>query len=72
MMDYKQALAESKRTGAAKAQGEAHLAMTCRSLSHLHAINPAMVYSGAQKRSLTGYDLLKLSGLELGDLMFVE
>lgn len=71
-MTYEAALKELKRVGAKHAQGDVLLAMTCEVLSHVHAINPKLVYAGAVKQRLTHKQLMQLDPVALGDLMFVE
>lgn len=72
-MTYKQALKRADRIGASKADNEPLLAMLCRSLAAVHAINPALVYEGAVKKGIDGKTLMKLAAdpVALGDLMFV-
>jgi hypothetical protein len=73
-MTYKQALQRAEKIGASKAQDEALLAMICRSLAAVHAINPALVYGGAIKQGIDSKTLMKLAYADpvaLGDLMFV-
>lgn len=69
-MNYEHALKESKRVGASKVEGLAWLAAVCWTLSHVHAINPRLVYDGARKRGLDGDAVRKLDPVTLGDLMF--
>jgi hypothetical protein len=73
-MTYQQALQRAAKIGASKAEGEPLLAMLCRSLAAVHAINPALVYEGAVKQGIDGKALMKLAVTDpvaLGDLMFV-
>ena len=73
-MSYNQALMRGKQSGAGRAGDEEFLAMLCESLASLHAINPAMVFEGAQKRGLTANEVATLAEhnpAALGDLMFV-
>ena len=73
-MTYKQALERAERIGASKAEGKPLLAMLCRTLAAVHAINPALVYEGAVKQGIDGKALMKLTDADpvaLGDLMFV-
>lgn len=73
-MTYKQALQRAEKTGASKAEGKPLLAMLCRSLAVVHAINPALVFEGAVKQGIDGKALMKLAATDpvaLGDLMFV-
>ena len=73
-MTYKEALARAEKIGASKAQGKPLLAMLCRTLAAVHAINPALVYEGAVKQGIDSVALMKLVHVDpvaLGDLMFV-
>lgn len=73
-MTYKQALQKAEKIGASKADGKPLLAMICRSLAAVHAINPAMVFEGAVKQGIDGKALMTLAHanpVALGDLMFV-
>lgn len=70
-MTYEQALKRYEEVGASKAKGLALLAMTCDSLSSVHAINPRLVYDGARKLNLDARAVRKLDPIALGDLMFV-
>lgn len=73
-MTYKQALQTAGRVGASKAEGKILLALVCRSLACIHAINPALVYDGAVKQGIDSKALVKLADedpVALGDLMFV-
>jgi hypothetical protein len=73
-MTYNQALQATKKVGARKAEGKPLLAMICRSLAAVHAINPALVFEGAVKQGIDGKALMKLAHADpvaLGDLMFV-
>ena len=71
IMTYKEALNEADKVGASKIQGLGHLAMTIKTLSLVHAINPELVYNGAVKEKLTGNKVRKLGPIELGRLMSV-
>jgi len=69
-MTYKQAL----KAGQQKAEGKILLAMLCKSLALVHAINPELVYQGAIKQGIDSKALAKLADSDpvaLGDLMFV-
>jgi hypothetical protein len=72
-MTYKQALQRAEKIGASKAKGEPLLAMICRSLAAVHAINPGLVYEGAVTQRIDSKTLMKLATnpVALGDLMFV-
>lgn len=73
-MTYKAALERADKIGASKAQGKPLLAMLCRSLAAIHAINPALAFEGAVKQGIDGKTLMKLAATDpvaLGDLMFV-
>jgi hypothetical protein len=73
-MTYKQALHRAEKIGANKADGEPLLAMLCRTLAAVHAINPALVFEGAVKQGIDAKTLMKLAATDpvaLGDLMFV-
>jgi hypothetical protein len=73
-MSYDQALKHGAKVGASKAEGECLLAMLCKTLAAVHAINPRLVYEGAKKRGLTYKDVSKLGAndpVALSDLMFV-
>jgi hypothetical protein len=73
-MTYQQALKTAEQVGASKVEGKALLAMLCRSLACIHAINPALVFQGAIKQGLDARALVKLADTDavaLGDLMFV-
>lgn len=68
-MTYQEALSKSKGR-AGKAEGQSLLAIAVASLARIHAINPEMVYDGAVQRGLTHGEVLKMSPMELADLMF--
>jgi hypothetical protein len=73
-MTYQQALKKAEKDGASKAEGMALLAQICRTLAHVHAINPALVFQGAIKQGIDAKALVKLADADpvaLGDLMFV-
>ena len=73
-MGYEQALKHGAMVGASKAEGECLLAMLCKTLAAVHAINPRLVYGGAMKQGLTYKDVTKLGAddpVALGDLMFL-
>lgn len=73
-MTYTQALTRAEKIGASKAEGQPLLAMLCRSLAAVHAINPALVYEGAVKQGIDSKALMRLADADpvaLGDLMFV-
>ena len=73
-MSYDQALKHGAKVGASKAEGECLLAMLCKTLAAVHAINPRLVYEGAKKQKLTYRDVAKLGAddpVALGDLMFL-
>src|SRR5689334_899408 len=46
-MTYTQALQAANKVGASNAEGKPLLAMICRSLAAVHAINPALVFERA-------------------------
>ena len=69
-MTFNHALKLSLKAGARNAEGLPYLAMVRQTLSHVHAINPALVYAGAVKQGLTGNDIRKLDPVTLGNLMF--
>jgi hypothetical protein len=68
---YEQALERWKKVGAGKAEGLPLLAMTCQTLSLVHAINPKLAYDGARKLNLGAEAVRKLDPVALADLMFV-
>lgn len=71
-MDYKTALKQAKRVGAARSQGDAYLAQNC-SLLPLHigpGINPEAVFMAAQAQGIEPRALLKMTSQEVQDLMF--
>lgn len=73
-MTYRQALQRADKIGAGKADGKPLLAMCCRSLAAVHAINPALVFDGAVKQGIDAKALMRLADAApaaLGDLMFV-
>jgi hypothetical protein len=70
-MTYEKALERSKKIGADKAENLPLLAMTCKALSLVHAINPKLAYDGARKLNLDADAVRKLDPIALGDLMFV-
>ena len=73
-MSYDDALKHGAKVGASKAEGDTMLALLCRSLAAVHAINSRLVYEGAKKRGLTYKDVSKLGAndpVALSDLMFV-
>jgi hypothetical protein len=73
-MTYREALQRSEKIGASKAEGKPLLALLCRSLAAVHAINPALVYEGAVKQGIDSKTLMTLADADpvaLGDLMFV-
>lgn len=73
-MTYTQALQRAEGIGASKAEGKPLLAMVCRTLAAIHAINPGLVYEGAVKQGIDSKALMKLADTDpvaLGDLMFV-
>jgi len=70
---YKQALKRGERAGTSNAGNEEFLALVCKSLAAVHAINPALVYAGARKKGLSAKDVARLAAddpVGLGDLMF--
>lgn len=72
-MTYQQALQRAEKIGASKADGKPLLAMMCRTLVAVHAINPALVFKGAVKLGIDARALMKLADADpvaLGDLMF--
>ena len=73
-MSHDDALKHGAKVGVSKAEGDTMLALLCRSLAAVHAINSRLVYEGAKKRGLTYKDVSKLGAndsVALGDLMFV-
>lgn len=73
-MTYTQALTRAEKIGASKAEGKPLLAMLCRTLAAVHAINPALVFEGAIKQGIDSKELMKLADTDpvaLGHLMFV-
>ena len=73
-MSYDQALKLGAKVGASKAEGECLLAILCKTLAAVHAINPRLVYEGAKKTGLTYKEVAKLGAddpVALGDLMFL-
>jgi hypothetical protein len=73
-MSYDDALKYSAKVGTSNAEGDCLLAMLCKTLAGVHAINPRLVYEGATKQGLTYKDVAKLGAddpVALGDLMFV-
>jgi hypothetical protein len=62
-MSYEKALERSKKVGANKAEGLPLLAMTCKALSVVHAINPKLVYEGARKLNLDANAVRKLDAI---------
>jgi hypothetical protein len=73
-MTYEQALKKGEKAGASKAGPEEFLALLCKTLAVIHAINPALVFEGAKKQGLTAKQVTKLAAddpVGLGDLMFV-
>jgi len=73
-MSYEEALRRAERVGVSKAEKLEFLALVCKSLASIHAINPAMVFAGAQKLNLDAKQVVKLAEADpvaLGDLMFV-
>lgn len=73
-MSYEEALRRAERVGVSKAEKLEFLALVCKSLASIHAINPAMVFAGAQKLGLDAKQVVKLAEADpvaLGDLMFV-
>lgn len=75
MKTFKQALQEAKKVGAAKAQGEAHIAQLAHTLCIGHpGCNPEMIYNGALKLNLSAKALMRMASEDpagFGDLMFV-
>src|SRR5205809_1693329 len=73
-MSYDQALKHGAKVEASKAEGDCLLAMLCKTLAVVHAINPRLVYEGAKKQGLAYKDVAKLGAndpVALGDLMFL-
>ena len=73
-MTYDEALKRAERVGVSKAGKQEFLALICKSLAGLHAINPALVYAGAMKLDLDAKQVAKLAvddPVALGNLMFV-
>ena len=73
-MSYDQALNHGAKVGASRAEGDSMLALLCRTLAAVHAINPRLVYEGAKKQGLTYKEVAKLGAddpVALGDLMFL-
>lgn len=70
-MNYKEATQEWQRVSVSHAKGEALIAMTCLTLSQAHpGINPEKLYDGAIKEKVSYKRLVKMTGMELSDLMF--
>lgn len=69
-MTYQRVLKESQKVGASKAKGLPWLAAVCWMLSHVHAINPQLVYEGARKKNLDGNAVRRLDPINLSNLMF--
>ena len=73
-MRYDQALKHGAKVGASRAEGDIMLALLCRTLAAVHAINPRLVYEGARKKGLTNKEVAKLGAddpVALGELMFL-
>lgn len=73
-MSYDEALKRAERVGVSKAGKLEFLALICKSLASVHAINPSLVYAGATKLGLDAKQVAKLADSDpvgLGDLMFV-
>ncbi len=71
---YEQALKKAERVGASRAGAQEFLALVCKTLASLHAVNPALVFEGAKKLKLDAKQVAKLADSDpagLGDLMFV-
>jgi len=71
---YEQALKKAERVGASRAGKLEFLALICKSLASIHAVNPALVYAGATKLNLDAKQVAKLAvddPVGLGELMFV-
>lgn len=60
-MTYREALRRAEKVGASRAEGKPLLALLCRSLAAVHAINPALVYDGAVKQGIDCKTLMKLA-----------
>jgi hypothetical protein len=69
-LTYEQSLNEAQQVGAGKCNGLALLALTCEALSHVHAVNPRLVFEGARKKGLDAKRVRRLDPVALGDLMF--
>jgi hypothetical protein len=72
-MSYEQALKKAERVGASRAGKQEFLALICKTLASIHAVNPALVYAGATKLNLDARQVAKLAEANpagLGDLMF--
>jgi hypothetical protein len=70
----KEALQRAEKTGVTKAEGKSLLAMLCRNLAAVHAINPALAFEGAVKQGMDCKTLMRIAATDpvaLGDLMFV-
>jgi hypothetical protein len=73
-MTYDEALKRAERVGASQAGKLEFLAMICKSLANLHAVNPRLVFDGAKKLKLDAKQVAKLAvddPVAFGDLMFV-
>ena len=71
-MKYKDALKESDRVGASKAEGLPLLASFCSLSQHTAgAVSPELVYEGAVKKGLTPDQYRKLKPAEIAELMWV-
>jgi len=71
---YERALKRGEKEGTSKAGAQEFLALMCKSLASLHAINPALVFEGATKLKLSAKQVAELAvddPVALGDLMFV-
>jgi hypothetical protein len=71
---YDEALERAEKIGASRAGKLEFLALVCKSLATIHAINPGLVYAGATKLGLDAGQVAKLADTDpagLGDLMFL-
>lgn len=73
-MDYKQAIQNARKVGAAHAKGDALLAQTVFSASFPHAVDAEMIYNGAKKLGKTPKEIVELAAhnpVGFGNLQFV-
>lgn len=76
MKTYEAALKSARKVGAARAQGDDHVAQMVDTLCRIHpSCNPRLVYEGAIKKGLSVKVLATLANtdpLGFSDLMFFE